>query len=140
VVMSLWKVRDDSTSQLMELYYRNLLDGQGRATALREAMRTLRLTHPHPHDWAPFIALGRDAPLGALAPHPSVKGDGRRRSSPNEHLLPPFPPATTPNFEKQSRPVRPVEARGPPSTRPERHFRARSPFPRTGAHSPFRAA
>jgi hypothetical protein len=68
VVMSLWKVRDDSTHELMEAYYRNLLAGQGRATALREAMRTLRLTHPHPHDWAPFIAVGRDTPLRALAP------------------------------------------------------------------------
>ncbi len=76
VVMSLWKVRDDSTRQLMEAYYRNLLAGQGRATALREAMRTLRRTHPHPHDWAPFIALGRDAPLLALAPSASLVDSG----------------------------------------------------------------
>jgi CHAT domain-containing protein/tetratricopeptide (TPR) repeat protein len=67
LVMSLWKVNDDATRQLMEAYYRNLLAGQGRATALREAMRALRQTHPHPHYWAPFIALGRDAPLRALA-------------------------------------------------------------------------
>jgi CHAT domain-containing protein len=63
VVMSLWKVRDDSTWQLMEAYYRNLMAGQGRASALREAMRALRRTRPHPHDWAPFITLGSDAPL-----------------------------------------------------------------------------
>ena len=63
VVMSLWKVRDDSTGQLMEFYYSNLLAGQGRAFALREAMLALRRTRPHPHDWAPFIALGSDAPL-----------------------------------------------------------------------------
>ncbi len=50
----------------MEAYYRNLLAGQGRATALREAMRALRATQPHPHYWAPFIALGRDAPLRSL--------------------------------------------------------------------------
>jgi CHAT domain-containing protein len=70
VVISLWKVRDDTTSQLMETYYRNLLVGQGRATGLREAMRTLRQTQPHPHYWAPFIAQGRDTPLRSLAPHP----------------------------------------------------------------------
>ncbi|WP_164021581.1 CHAT domain-containing tetratricopeptide repeat protein [Pyxidicoccus trucidator] len=63
VVMSLWKVKDDTTSQLMEAYYRNLLAGKGRATALREAMRWLRATKPHPHFWAPFIVLGRDTPL-----------------------------------------------------------------------------
>jgi CHAT domain-containing protein len=67
VVMSLWKVNDNATSQLMEDYYRNLLAGQGRGAALREAMRALRLTHPHPHYWAPFIALGRDAPLRSVA-------------------------------------------------------------------------
>ena len=68
VVMSLWKVNDDSTHLLMDFYYRNLLAGQGRASALREAMRSLRASHPHPHDWAPFIALGSDAPLHAITP------------------------------------------------------------------------
>ncbi len=37
--------------------------GQGRATALREAMRELRHTQPHPHPWALFIAMGQDMPL-----------------------------------------------------------------------------
>ncbi|HZI04112.1 MAG TPA: CHAT domain-containing protein, partial [Archangium sp.] len=68
VVMSLWKVNDGATHELMESYYRNLLAGQGRATALREAMRVLRATRPHPYYWAPFITVGRDAPLHALAP------------------------------------------------------------------------
>jgi CHAT domain-containing protein/uncharacterized protein HemY len=63
VVMSLWKVNDETTRELMENYYRNLLAGQGRATALREAMRALRLTQAHPHYWAPFIAMGRETPL-----------------------------------------------------------------------------
>ncbi|ATB38980.1 hypothetical protein CYFUS_004419 [Cystobacter fuscus] len=73
VIMSLWKVNDDSTQELMNIYYRyyrNLLAGQGRASALREAMRSFRKEHPesHPQDWAPFIALGSDAPLRAIAP------------------------------------------------------------------------
>ncbi|RKH53050.1 CHAT domain-containing protein, partial [Corallococcus aberystwythensis] len=63
VVMSLWKVNDATTRDLMEAYYYNLLAGQGRATALREAMRELRRTQPHPHYWAPFIAMGRETPL-----------------------------------------------------------------------------
>jgi CHAT domain-containing protein len=72
VVMSLWKVNDETTRVLMEAYYRNLLTGQGRATALREAMRWVSLIYPHPHYWAPFIALGRDAPLRTLSPtHPA---------------------------------------------------------------------
>ena len=52
----------------MEAYYANLLAGQGRATALREAMRALRLSQPHPHYWAPFIAMGQDTPLHLLVP------------------------------------------------------------------------
>jgi CHAT domain-containing protein/lipopolysaccharide biosynthesis regulator YciM len=67
VVMSLWKVNDETTRQLMEAYYRNLLAGQGRATALREAMSELRRTRPHPHYWAPFLVMGRETPLRLLA-------------------------------------------------------------------------
>jgi CHAT domain-containing protein/Tfp pilus assembly protein PilF len=63
VVMSLWKVNDETTRTLMEGYYRHLLAGEGRATALREAMRELRRTQPHPHYWAPFLAMGRETPL-----------------------------------------------------------------------------
>jgi CHAT domain-containing protein len=70
VVMSLWKVDDETTRKLMEAYYTHLLAGQGRATALSEAMRWLRATKPHPHYWAPFIVLGRDAPLRELGPTP----------------------------------------------------------------------
>jgi hypothetical protein len=66
VVMSLWKVNDETTRSLMEAYYTHLLAGQGRASALRQAMRELRATQSHPYYWAPFIALGRDAPLRTL--------------------------------------------------------------------------
>jgi CHAT domain-containing protein/Tfp pilus assembly protein PilF len=68
VVMSLWKVDDETTRTLMEAYYSNLLAGQGRAAALREAMREVRRLQPHPYYWAPFIAMGRDAPLRLCAP------------------------------------------------------------------------
>ena len=68
VVMSLWKVDDETTRALMEAYYSHLLAGHGRTTALREAMRTLRRTQPHPYNWAPFIAMGRDTPLRLPVP------------------------------------------------------------------------
>jgi len=63
VVVSLWAVDDEGTADLMESYYRNLRTGQGRATALRQAMLSLRARYPHPFYWAPFITVGRDAPL-----------------------------------------------------------------------------
>jgi tetratricopeptide (TPR) repeat protein len=68
VVTSLWSVNDKTTRELMEGYYRQLLAGQGRATALREAMKALRKEKPHPYYWAPFIAIGQDAPLRGLVP------------------------------------------------------------------------
>jgi CHAT domain-containing protein/Tfp pilus assembly protein PilF len=68
VVMSLWKVNDDSTRLLMEHFYENLLAGQGRAAALQNAMLFVRQSLPHPYSWAPFISLGSDAPLRPLSP------------------------------------------------------------------------
>jgi CHAT domain-containing protein len=70
IVMSLWRVNDDTTRLLMEDYYRNLLAGMGRAAALRKAMLSLRQALPHPYYWAPFIALGNDSPLRSLDPLP----------------------------------------------------------------------
>ncbi|MGZ3461394.1 MAG: CHAT domain-containing protein, partial [Archangium sp.] len=70
VVSSLWKVNDDTTRQLMQAYYQHLLAGKPRVSALRAAMLEVRQSHPHPYAWAPFIALGRDAPLRSLAPRP----------------------------------------------------------------------
>ena len=74
IVTSLWNVRDDTTRLLMEGYYSHLLAGQGRASALREAMRALRHQYPHPHFWAPFIAIGQDTPLQGLAEFPRLGG------------------------------------------------------------------
>jgi CHAT domain-containing protein/Tfp pilus assembly protein PilF len=68
MVTSLWKVNDETTRELMEGYYRNLLAGQGRTAALREAMKELRKKKPHPYYWAPFIAIGQDGPLRGLDP------------------------------------------------------------------------
>jgi CHAT domain-containing protein len=66
LIMSLWKVNDDSTRLLMELFYKNLLAGQGRAAALQQAMLSVRQAQPHPYAWAPFISLGSDAPLRSI--------------------------------------------------------------------------
>jgi CHAT domain-containing protein len=73
VVTSLWKVDDEISRELMEGYYLNLLAGQGRAEALRTAMRVLRQKHPKPYAWAPFILIGKDTPLQGLAPSPSAR-------------------------------------------------------------------
>ncbi|MCY1015904.1 CHAT domain-containing tetratricopeptide repeat protein [Pyxidicoccus sp. MSG2] len=68
LVTSLWKVNDETSRELMESYYRNLLAGQGSGEALRTAMKALRQKHPKPYSWAPFIFIGKDSPLQLDSP------------------------------------------------------------------------
>lgn len=58
LVMSLWKVPDRHTQELMEEFYRQLLAGEAIADALREAKLTLREKYPNLLDWAAFICQG----------------------------------------------------------------------------------
>lgn len=59
VVVSGWRVDDGTTARLMELFYSGLLDGQGRAPALRSAQLALLAEHPHPWHWAAFSLSGQ---------------------------------------------------------------------------------
>jgi CHAT domain-containing protein/Tfp pilus assembly protein PilF len=77
-VVSLWKVSDSSTRELMRDYYGELSRGTGRAQALRQAK--LHLLHQsryaHPYYWAAFIPAGDWTPLEpgairAVEPAPS---------------------------------------------------------------------
>jgi CHAT domain-containing protein len=63
--MSLWKVPDRATRELMEAYYGGLLRGEGRGEALRRVqLRMLRQPATrHPFYWAGFIQSGAWSPL-----------------------------------------------------------------------------
>ena len=63
LVMSLWKVPDQQTQELMEDFYRRLLAGQPRAEALRGAQLALKEKYPHPYFWGAFICQGNPGPL-----------------------------------------------------------------------------
>lgn len=70
VVVSLWKVQDQSTSLLMEHFYGQLKQGQSKAEALRQAklavlqatidLKAIDMPQPlaSPFFWAPFILIG----------------------------------------------------------------------------------
>ncbi len=62
VIASLWKVADESTSDLMITFYTELLSGKNKASSLRAAK--LSLIHSekyhHPYYWAPFILVGNN--------------------------------------------------------------------------------
>jgi CHAT domain-containing protein len=79
-VMSLWSVSDESTRELMEALYREMLSVDSTPEALTAAQRKwiekerAADRYPHPFHWAAFVASGS-------GPHTSqgnkLKGNGR---------------------------------------------------------------
>ena len=59
-MISLWKVADDATKDLMVAYYKKLLDNQGRSEALRQTQLEMLKgeKYQHPYYWAAFIPSG----------------------------------------------------------------------------------
>ena len=51
LVMSLWKVPDEHTKELMVTFYRHLLDGKLRAEALCESQLAMKEKYPDPYYW-----------------------------------------------------------------------------------------
>jgi len=64
-LISLWRVQDDTTRDLMVDYYQNLLSGMGRSEALRQVQLAMlsNAATAHPYYWAPFINSGDWRPL-----------------------------------------------------------------------------
>jgi CHAT domain-containing protein/Tfp pilus assembly protein PilF len=58
VIVSLWKIPDDSTSELMTEFYRQWEQTGDKAKALRTAMLITMKTNPEPIDWAAFTLIG----------------------------------------------------------------------------------
>jgi HEAT repeat protein/CHAT domain-containing protein/TolB-like protein len=58
VVATLWSVADESTAELMRVFYENLVKGKTRAEALTDAQRQLRKRYDHPFFWAAFTLRG----------------------------------------------------------------------------------
>jgi CHAT domain-containing protein len=81
IVVSLWQVNDASTTLLMTRFYDRLCAGDTKTEALRCAARAVRDAYPHPRFWAPFIALGSDAPLRRFALAPTLSARLRREAT-----------------------------------------------------------
>ncbi|MEV1074144.1 CHAT domain-containing protein [Micromonospora parva] len=74
LVMSLWKVPDEQTAQLMADFYQLLGEGQPRAEALRQAQLRTRKRHAEPRYWAAFVCQGADGTLSTMAsPAPDLE-------------------------------------------------------------------
>lgn len=63
LVMSLWKVPDRQTYELMVDFYERLLTAVPRADALRQAQLAVKAQHPDPLYWGAFICQGDPGPL-----------------------------------------------------------------------------
>ena len=57
ILMSLWKVQDDTTSMLMTQFYTYLTSGMEKHQALWKAMMDVREKYKDPYYWAGFIML-----------------------------------------------------------------------------------
>ena len=64
-LISLWRVQDDTTRDLMVDYYEHLLSGVGRSEALRKTQLAMLEDEAtaHPYYWAAFINSGNWLPL-----------------------------------------------------------------------------
>jgi CHAT domain-containing protein len=58
VVMTYWSVPDSPTADLMLLFYRELVGGKTKASALRLAMLETKRRHPRIENWAGFVLIG----------------------------------------------------------------------------------
>lgn len=56
--MSLWKVNDQTTRELVESYYKNLKANQGLSQALKTIQLDLLKKYQYPYYWVSFIPAG----------------------------------------------------------------------------------
>lgn len=79
VLASLWRVDDEATADLMARFYDELLDGRGKAAALRNAQVAMIGKQLHPLYWAAFAIIGDGGPI------PSQIDEGGDEEWPSSH-------------------------------------------------------
>jgi CHAT domain-containing protein len=67
IIMSLWEVEDESGTQIMTSFYKNLKKGKTKDEALRSAkleyLDSVSSRRAHPHYWLGFVNIGDNTPL-----------------------------------------------------------------------------
>lgn len=65
IIVSLWKVADNSTKDLMLDFYNNLIENETESSGFSKPLREAKLqmiqnkTYAHPYYWSPFILIGK---------------------------------------------------------------------------------
>ena len=57
LIMSLWKVPDTQTSQLMQCFYKYWLGGMTKHDAFKKSQNEIRKANPNPYYWAAFVMV-----------------------------------------------------------------------------------
>jgi tetratricopeptide (TPR) repeat protein len=57
LLISLWKVPDEQTSELMQLFYKGYIKGLSAHQAFQEAQYTMRKRYKNPYYWAAFLLI-----------------------------------------------------------------------------------
>jgi CHAT domain-containing protein len=59
LIMSLWKVNDQTTQEFMRLFYENMFaKNQSKKEAFKNAQNALRKKYPEPYYWGAFVMIG----------------------------------------------------------------------------------
>lgn len=58
VLMSLWKVDDNATQELMTSFYKNWLESGDKRDAFKKAQASVRKKYSHPYYWGAFVLVG----------------------------------------------------------------------------------
>lgn len=58
LIMSLWKVNDETTQKLMTKFYSNWINGDTKKDAFRQAIKSLKKEYKQPYYWGAFVILG----------------------------------------------------------------------------------
>jgi CHAT domain-containing protein len=54
-IISLWKVSDDATQELMKIFYNELKTAKNKPDAFRKAQIKLKEKYKEPYYWAAFV-------------------------------------------------------------------------------------
>jgi CHAT domain-containing protein len=67
IIMSLWEVEDESGTEIMTSFYKNLKKGKTKDESLRlaklEYLESVNSRRAHPHYWLGFVSIGDNSPL-----------------------------------------------------------------------------
>ena len=78
ILMTLWPIKDQVSTELVKDFYQNLADGQSREKALQQAKLTYLASHDrtnsNPHFWGSFVLMGSSEPIQSISAAGSNNG------------------------------------------------------------------